>query len=136
MRMTKLMWIGVFSAMTVLGCSTTHEIFGARGVAPGAEGEVVTSKDDYGNTEMKLKLKHLAPPDRINTGANAYVVWIQGVGQPQFQNVGGLNVNRDLTAEYSTRVPYENFRLIVTPEPSATVSSPSGVPVFDQYIKR
>lgn len=135
MRFLKL-WIGFLMAALLMGCSTTHEMFGRRGVAPGAEGEVITSKDSYGNTEMKLKIKHLAPPDRIVPGTTNYIVWVQGSGQTQYQNVGGLVVNQDLSAEYVTRVPFENFQIMVTPEVGLNVATPSGVPVFERQIRR
>ena len=50
------------------------------------------------------------------------------------QNVGVLNVGKDLKGELETRTPFKQFQVIVTAETVSNVRVPSGPPVMNQQI--
>ena len=101
---------------------------------PAAQGNVETKTDRNGNTQVDIKVKHLAMPDRLEPGAKGYVVWLMSEGQSAYQNIGALKVNQDLEGTYSTKVPYKAFKLIVTPERSMTAQEPTGDAVLEKII--
>lgn len=103
-------------------------------VAPAAQGNLNTSTDKNGNTELDLKVKHLAQPSQLSPGAKAYVVWVQPEGQNTYQNIGALTVNDNLEGTYQTKVPYKNFTLLITPESSMKAQSPSGTTVMEKNV--
>src|SRR5579883_101972 len=72
-----------------------------RGLAPAAAGTVITNNDKNGNTEVEVKVEHMATPQALTPAANAYVVWVQPRGESP-QNVGVLRVNSDLKASLKT----------------------------------
>src|SRR5687768_16827577 len=71
------------AVLALLGCSG---LFGreeaqvmtpASDVVPAAKGTVATSLGDNDNTELKVRVEHLAPASRIDSKATVYVVWIR-----------------------------------------------------------
>lgn len=125
----------LLTAALAVGCATKEKMQGSA-LTPGAQGTVKASKASGGNTDLTVKVKHLAPPERVASGATDYIVWVQPEGSTSFQNVGALKVGKDEEGKYKTTIPFENFRLIVTPEPSRMMSQPTGPAVFDQTVKR
>jgi hypothetical protein len=106
--------------------------------APAAQGEVKTKLTKDGNTAVTVTVKHLAPPDRLARDATTYVVWAHPLGTPAgarpetggpsesvFFNLGGLKIDRDLNGDLTTTTPYHSFDVLITPEPSASVSKPT-----------
>jgi hypothetical protein len=92
--------------------------------APAATGkvEVATAKD--GNHDVKVEVKHMAPPDRIFEGSTTYIVWLKAENGT-FQNVGTLNVDKDLNGKLETRTPFKTFDVLVTAEKTVDVMTPS-----------
>jgi hypothetical protein len=131
----KIQFLGVVLTTMALGCASKEQMVSSD-VAPAARGELVVNEADSGNTALSLTVEHLAPAGRIDAGAKNYVVWMQPEGSNQFQNIGALTVDENLKGRHRTTVPYKAFRILVTPEPSGTVSRPSGVTIFDQSISR
>lgn len=122
-------------------CSTTTSnkdqdpsLVGNAAVVPAAEGQVTTSQDKNGNTQIKVNVKHLASPERISPGAGNYVVWLRPAGAESFRNIGALEVNDNLEGNYDTKVPYKQFVLIVTPESTTTAQKPSGPTVLMKNV--
>jgi hypothetical protein len=127
-----------FAAVSALficisACSSTNHLLGSD-VTPAAMGEVIANKEKNGNTQMELKVKHLAPPGRVLAGATHYVVWATpNGGDPQ--NIGSLVVNKNLEGEYKTALPYENFLLTVTAEVNRLETLPNGPEIFRKKIE-
>jgi hypothetical protein len=96
------------------------------GAASIAKGEVRTIDSSNDNKRVWVKIEHLAPPEKVADGATTYVVWAQPEGGATPQNIGALKVDDELEGSLMTVVPYDNFRLFITPEPSAQVTEPSG----------
>lgn len=96
---------------------------------PAGEGSVAATTNQDGNTALSVKVKHLAPASRIDENAQVYVVWVEPPnGMPQ--NVGALSLNDDREGTLNTLTPFKQFRVIITPEASATVQEPSGNEIF------
>ena len=49
----------------------------AASIVPGARAEVAISKDDNGNTRLKMSVQHLANLENLTPRASAYVVWLR-----------------------------------------------------------
>lgn len=130
--------IGVssFAALAVgnFGCATPQAMRSGDGV-PGSEGTVEVKEGRGGNTDVAVRVKHLAPPARMAADANVYVVWIQA-RDAEKQSVGALTLNEDLEGYLDTLTPHRRFRLFVTPEASAQVGQPSHEPVFTADVDR
>ena len=92
---------------------------------PAAEGKAQLRKTKNGNIEIKLTLKHLAPPERIVPGANVFMVWVRGM-EPgaQAQNLGALRVDKNLDGKLKSTTALTSFDLFITCEPSQTVTFP------------
>jgi hypothetical protein len=100
---------------------------------PAGEGSVAAKLEDNGNTAVKVRVKHLAPPRKLSPEANVFVVWIRPVNGA-IQNVGALAVDDNLQGSIDTLTPHRRFTLMVTPEPSARVAEPSRPAVFTAEV--
>lgn len=116
------------------GCARTQTMQSSLG-QPASEGTVKATEGDNGNTNLTIKVKHLAPPSRIAPDATVYVVWIQP-GNGARQSVGRLTLNDNLEGTLNTVTPHRRFALTVTPEPSGQVAHPTHPPVFVSQVER
>lgn len=101
---------------------------------PASQGTVKATLGDNGNTNVALRVKHLAPPSKIAPEATVYVVWIQPLDGTK-QNVGALTLNDDLEGSLDTLTPHKRFQISVTPEPSGLVAQPTHDPVFTYEVE-
>ena len=117
---------GTMSKEQTWSMNTTEKI-------PSAEGKVKVKAEKDGNTRVKVEVEHLAAPATVFEQAETYVVWLQ----PQTgaaQNVGVLNVSKDLKGELETRTAFKDFRVLVTAERSANVTTPSSFRVMNTQV--
>lgn len=114
------------------GCASAPKMRSGAGV-PASQGTVETSTGDNGNTELTIRVKHLAPPSKVASDATVYIVWIQPKNGTK-QSVGALQLDKDLEGVLETVTPQRHFDVIVTPEPSAQVSQPTHDPVFTASV--
>jgi len=121
-------------AFPQLGCDTTHQMLSDADV-PASQGTVTVGAADNGNTDVTVRVKHLAPPSKIAPAATIYVVWIQPSNGAK-QNVGALALNDNLEGSLDTVTPHRQFLLTVTPEPGGRVEAPSHSPVFTSWVER
>jgi hypothetical protein len=118
-----------------LGCSSPPpQTVTTSALVPAASGTVDASRMKDGNTQVILRVAHLAPPGKITPGAATYVVWIR---PPNGQTIaaGRILPDRDLQGQLQTVTPYDQFQLIVTPEANAMVSQPTHDPVITADVK-
>ena len=102
---------------------------------PAADGSVATDHDDNGNTRVTVEVKHLAPPDRVASGATVYVVWAQPFDpQGPAQNLGALQVSDDLRGTLHAVTAMRAFDLIVTAEPSPAATQPSSASLLSARV--
>lgn len=107
----------------------------AASVVPAAKGSVNVGKDRNGNTNLKLRVEHLAKPDNLSPAQTGYVVWFQNPGGDP-ENQGELKVNGKLIGSLQVMTPRKHFDLFVTGENDITVKSPSGPEVLRAVISR
>lgn len=112
-----------------LGWAKTYH-FASTKIDPSAMGDVDLSKDKNGNTNISLRVEHLAKPTLLTPPANLYVVWFQEPGANP-ENEGQLQVGNDLKGQLKTITPLHNFDIFVTAEMDPTVKTPS-----DQVVLR
>jgi hypothetical protein len=107
----------------------------AASIVPAAKGSVEVGKDGNGNTELKLKVEHLANLTSLSPSQANYIVWLQEKGSGP-ENEGELKVNGKLEGSFRTVTPRKNFDLFVTGENDGTVKSPSGPEVLRTTVSR
>jgi len=103
-------------------------------IVPGATGELNTGTDKNGNTEVKVKVKHLAKPEGLTPAKQVYMVWLQPTGGPP-ENAGLLKVNSGLEGTFETTTPHKGFDLIITGEDDTSVKTPSGPEVLRASVR-
>lgn len=119
---------------TQSGCARTQSMQSSAAL-PASQGTVKATNGDNGNTNVLVKVKHLAPPERVAPGAKVYVVWIQPANDRP-QSVGALTVDDDLEGTLETVTPHRRFTLTVTPEASGQAAYPTHAAVFSSQIDR
>lgn len=104
---------------------------------PAAEARV-DAKVQGANTLVTIEVEHMAQPNRIDPGANVYVVWAEPLdtmsGEPQ--NIGVLTVDKKLEGKLQTLTPLRQFSVFVTAEPSGIVQRPSGERLIVAQVDR
>jgi hypothetical protein len=124
---------GIVAAAMIFGagCITPMELpMEASSSLPASEGVALVSEGPNGNTALRVKVKHLAYPQRITQGAEVYVVWVTPHDGGRPQNVGVMMIDKDLEGTLNTVTPLKNFKVTVTPETSGQVQVPTNEPVF------
>jgi hypothetical protein len=93
---------------------------------PAAQGKVRLSRTKNGNVEIKLSVKHLAPPGRITPGADVFVVWARGLAPgAEAQNLGALKVDKNLNGKITAATAMSSFDLFITCEQTQTATVPA-----------
>jgi hypothetical protein len=123
----------VASLTAAAGCGKQEQMMAASGETPAAEGTVAFEEGENDNTVVEVRVKHLAPPRRLAPDATTYVVWVQAEGV-SIQAVGALKLDDDLVGRLNFVTPQRVFRVVVTPEASATVPAPAHRAVFTADI--
>jgi hypothetical protein len=96
---------------------------------PGAQGRLSVGHDSNGNSSIKIRVSHLAPPTSLSPPASNYVVWIQPEGK-QAEPAGVLQVGKDRNGELTTTTPYMKFDIFITAEDSPRPEAPSGAEIL------
>jgi len=125
--------IGIMSAALIHAAKKFP--FTASSIVPAAKGSVEVGKDRNGNTEVELKVEHLANPTGLSPSQANYIVWLQEKGSGP-ENQGELKVNGKLQGSFRTVTPRKNFELFVTGENDGTVKMPSGPEVLRTSVSR
>lgn len=131
---------GVVLLGTQVGCSnlmfwrSKPQVMHSAASVPASKGTVKTTKGDNGNTNVAIRVEHLALPSRIVSDATVYVVWIQPMGGEK-QNVGALTIDKDLEGRLDTVTAHHRFSVMVTPEPSGQATQPSNEAVFTTNVE-
>jgi hypothetical protein len=124
----------ILGSLTLVACA--HDIpLQTSGRIPAAQGEIKISKGDNDNTRMRLKVAHLADPQKLAPGASTYVVWIQGSPGP-VQNVGALEIDEKQEGSLETVTPHREFQLFITAEAVPTVAVPTSERLLHASVRR
>jgi hypothetical protein len=112
-------------SVTTAGAATTLRL-GSSPEIPAAQGKVRLRNTRNGNVEIKLEVKHLAPPGRITPGGSVFVVWTRGLAAgAQAQNMGALVVDKNLKGKLTAVTALSSFDLFITSEQSQSVTYPA-----------
>ena len=103
-------------------------------IVPGAGGDLNTGTDKNGNTEIKIKVRHLSKPEGLSPEEQVYMVWLQQTGGSP-ENARLLKVNTKLEGTFETTTPYKGFDVIITAEDDPTVKTPSGPEVLRASVR-
>jgi hypothetical protein len=102
---------------------------------PASEGSVKVTAGPNGNTALSIRVKHLAPPEKVVAGMTIYVVWIEPADADP-HSVGSLVLDDDLQGNLETVTSHQRFKLTVTPEANGQGNKPTNEPVFSFYVDR
>ncbi|MBM3307599.1 MAG: hypothetical protein FJY74_04685 [Candidatus Eisenbacteria bacterium] len=97
---------------------------------PAAQAEIKTSKDKNENSVVDLKVKYLAPPDRLTPPRSVYVVRVEAQDRVTV-NVGRLKLSDKLEGGIRVTTPYKSFRIVVSAEDDALARSPGSHRVIE-----
>ena len=132
-KFCSIVTVGIMSAALIHAAKKFP--FTASSIVPAAKGSVEVGKDRNGNTEVELRVEHLANPTSLSPSQANYVVWLQEKGAGP-ENQGELKVNGKLQGSFRTVTPGKNFELFVTGENDGTVKTPSGPEVLRTSVSR
>jgi hypothetical protein len=94
--------IGIMSAALIHAAKKFP--FTASSIVPTAKGSVEVGIDGNGNTEVDLRVEHLANPTSLLSWQANYIVWLQEKGSGP-ENQGELKVNEKLQGSSRTVTP-------------------------------
>jgi hypothetical protein len=132
-------YVLVFVAVAMLAVGVTAwaktYTMQATSLTPGATGTVDAKADKSGgNTEITIKVDHLARPTLLTPPANEYVVWIAPEdGAPQ--NQGILQVGENEKGELKMTTTSSKFRVLVTAETEPHPKTPSNRVVLQSNVQ-
>ena len=97
-----------------------------------AESRIKVRSASNGNSEIKLQVKHMTPPDKVKSGTSTYVVWAQPTDTTDapMMNLGQMTPDKDLKAEFQSVTPYRKFKILLTPESDRSARAPTADPVL------
>jgi hypothetical protein len=135
MRQTKFaLLIAIAFLLTTVAWSREDKLTNT-GLAPAAQGKVVTSNDRNGNTEVEVQVKHVARPQSLTPPRQNYLVWVQPRGmQPQL--LGALRVNEDLEGSLKATTTFKDFDVLVTAEDNIKPEAPSQAVILKGTVER
>ena len=100
------------------------------------EAKVEAKQTAEGNTHLEVAVEHLAPPQTVAPDASTYVVWAMpaATGGEHVENLGALSIGDERKGELKAFTPLQSFDVLVTPEASAKVQTPSHEVVLSARI--
>jgi hypothetical protein len=104
-------------------------------MTPAAEATARFTRDINQNTKLQLRVAHLALPQRLSPPKAFYVVWAQ-TPQGRTMNLGRLMVKTNKTGAFTSVVPLDKFRLLITAEDAADAIAPSQQVVLSTQVLR
>lgn len=129
------------SLFLLLGLALVATVWGREdrltntGVAPAAEGKIITDNDRNDNTGVQVQVKHMANPQSLTPPKQGYLVWVQPRGKgPEL--LGSLRVNENLEGSLKATTPYTQFDVLVTAEDTLKPDAPSSAVILRGSVER
>ncbi len=102
--------------------------FSSSSVVPAARGDVKVKKDNNNNYTIKVEIRNLAEPNRLEPPRNAYVVWLI-TSDNTTKNIGQIKsssgfLSNNLKASIETVSSFKPTKIFITAEYDASVSYP------------
>lgn len=115
-------------------CASKHA-FSTSSMVPAAEGAVKVKQDGNNNYRIKVELKRLAEPTRLNPPKQLYVVWMQTAENGR-KNIGQLKTSSGLfsstlKSSLETVSAFKPVRIFITAEDEANIQYPTGAVVLE-----
>ncbi len=135
--------VAVVSMLSLPACSST--MWGMRGQSwrmqntgqvPSAQGTVKVASATNDNTVVRVQMKHTPSPEKIAPGTSVYVVWARPAEGEKPIPLGALRPGDNQKAALETLTPLKSFDIIITPEKSPYVESPTTQPVLSTRVER
>lgn len=103
-------------------------------VVPGAEGSVKVTNDNNKNTVIKIQIKNLAEPERLQPPRKQYIVWMV-TDNDLTRNIGRIKTSRTMfnkrkEGSFETISSFTPVKIFITAEEDADVQYPQGVEVL------
>ncbi len=134
-REHKLIWFAIVAFLLAAAASAREDKLTNTGIAPAAEGKVITSTDRNGNTEVEVQVKHVARPQSLTPGRQNYLVWVQPRGK-EAELLGALRVNENLEGSLKATTTYKDFDVLITAEDSMKAAAPSSTVILKGTVER
>ncbi len=95
---------------------------------PAAEGTVKVSKDKNKNSVIKVSIKNLAEPDRLQPARKVYIVWML-TDNDMTKNIGQIKTsrtffNKRLEGSFETISSFKPVKIFITAEDDADIQYP------------
>lgn len=103
---------------------------------PASQGSVSATADANGNTELRVVVDHLPPPERLSPELQTFVVWIRPANSRQYLNAGQLTIDDERSGELKTITPHPDVDVLVTAEASGAPSHPSTFRILEGRAER
>src|SRR5258708_40122432 len=105
------------------------------GVAPAAEGKIITDNDRNGNNGIEIHVKHMATPQSLMPPKQNYLVWVQPRGKDP-ELLGALRVNNNLEGSLKAATSYKDFEVLITAEDNMKPDTPSSSVILKGTVAR
>lgn len=113
-----------FCLLASAGCATHKVRFEGSPLLPAADAKVEIRTDQNQNTLVELKLRYVAPAEKLWPPKNVYVVWAQSEEGEIFQ-LGQLRVNEEREGHLNATTALDRLRLLITAEEEPRPEKPS-----------
>lgn len=101
---------------------------------PAAAGTVHATRDkDNHNTDLDIKVDHLAKPSNLTPSESVYILWVRP-NDGNAMKMGAIGVGGDLKGEVHSTTTSRDFDVLITAEQSEGVTSPSGPEVLHTHV--
>lgn len=128
-------WLAPLLLAAVLPACAARYNVSCREPALGADADIVVSKTKSGNYFVELAIDNLAPPDRLDPAATAYVVWFQPKEQAAVK-AGTLSYDpKDRDGFLEATTPHREFTVLVTLETAGDVGVPAKKVIITQAVR-
>jgi hypothetical protein len=106
--------------------------------APGADAHIVADlRESEEQTQLKVDIVNLPPPDRVDPAARLYMAWYRKDPTQAWSRIAVLTYDRDAReASVVSAVPELAFEMQITAEPGPDAASPAPTVLFTQLIAR
>ncbi|OQX67271.1 MAG: hypothetical protein B6A08_16290 [Sorangiineae bacterium NIC37A_2] len=124
-----------FVLLGAVGCSGAqrYEITGVN-AAQGADATLEVEEEDQGTVGVAIAVQHLLPPERVQTNAEHYAVWIRHQDRAPI-HAGNLAYDSEKrTGSLRVSTPHRQFSLSITAEVGENPAFPSDDVVFRQAV--
>lgn len=106
------------------------------GLAPAAQGKILTSTDSNGNTVVEVRVRHLATPQSLTPPQQTYLVWVRPRGE-QASLLGALRVDANsLEGAYKGTTTFKDFDVLITAENNTKADVPSDMVILKGTVER